>query len=158
MTMRLEDMVHGVTREEHAILDAARGILTKLATRDRTYLSDADGAMNFFNAFLGGGKIEHFMVAFLDTDLALISMDTMFIGTVNRCSVEPTEIVRRALQYGSNQIIVGHNHPSGDCTPSKDDLELTRMIVDACDVLDINVLDHIVVGRETFSFSRNNLL
>ena len=84
---------------------------------------------------------------FLDTKNALIADEAQGDGTVNRLAVFPREVVKRALDLGASAIILAHNHPSGDPTPSDVDISTTRAIIDAAAPLGIAVHDHIVVSR-----------
>lgn len=84
----------------------------------------------------------------LDTKNALIADEVMNHGTVDHAPVYPREVVRRSLELGARAVILVHNHPSGDPTPSKADMETTRQIVEAAKALRIDVHDHLVVGKE----------
>ncbi len=91
---------------------------------------------------------ERFHVLFLDRKNQLIGDETMNEGTVDHAPVYPREVARRALELSACALILVHNHPSGDPTPSKADVDMTRSIVEACKTLNITVHDHIVVGRD----------
>ena len=96
---------------------------------------------------------EKFRVLFLDKKNQLIADETLAHGTVDHAPVYPREIVRRALELSSSAVILVHNHPSGDPTPSTADIDMTRQVVEAGRSLSITVHDHIVVGRDgTASF------
>lgn len=85
---------------------------------------------------------------FLDKKNQLIADEVMNHGTVDHAPVYPREIMRRALELSSSNIIICHNHPSGDPTPSRPDIDMTKQIVEAGKALKIAVHDHLVVGRE----------
>lgn len=91
---------------------------------------------------------EQFRVLFLDKKNQLIADETMNHGTVDHAAVYPREVVRRALELSSSAIILLHNHPSGDPSPSHADVDMTRQIIEAARALKISVHDHLVVGRE----------
>jgi DNA repair protein RadC len=91
---------------------------------------------------------EQFRVLFLDVKNQLIADEVMNRGTVDHAPVYPREVVRRALELAAKAIILVHNHPSGDPTPSQPDIEMTRQIIDAARTLRISVHDHLVVGRD----------
>ena len=91
---------------------------------------------------------ERFHVLFLDRKNQLIADETLAEGTVDHAPVYPREVVRRALELGSSALILVHNHPSGDPTPSSADVEITRQIVGAAKTMNITVHDHLVVGRD----------
>ena len=93
-------------------------------------------------------KIEQFRLLFLDSRNALIADEVQQTGTVNHTPVYPREVVRRALELRASAVIMVHNHPSGDPTPSKDDIAMTREVKEAADKLGIVLHDHIIVGRK----------
>ena len=90
---------------------------------------------------------EHFSVLFLDTRHRLIQCETLSVGTIDAASVYPREVVKRALALNAAAIILTHNHPSGIPAPSNADAAITRRIADACALVDVRVLDHLVVGE-----------
>jgi DNA repair protein RadC len=95
---------------------------------------------------LGERDHEVFAVMFLDAQSRLVKLEEMFRGTLTQTSVYPREIVKRALEHGASSIILVHNHPSGDPSPSRQDIALTKEIVTALKPLGIQVHDHIVIG------------
>lgn len=102
---------------------------------------------------------EVFHVLFLNTRHRLIREESLFLGTINFAHIEPREIVRAALLCNAAAVICGHNHPSGDATPSSADVAITRRIKDALDLVNVRLLDHIVVTRtETVSMAERGLL
>jgi DNA repair protein RadC len=99
---------------------------------------------------------EHFYVCHLDSRHRINMVELVAIGTINVTITHPRETFRRAVTEGSYSIIVAHNHPSGDVTPSDDDLLTTRKLHEAGTVLGIPLLDHIIFAKDTFfSFKRN---
>lgn len=115
-------------------------------------------AVMYFQSELEDNEQEVFMVLFLDNQNRLIKKEKMFYGTINQASVHPREVVKAALRYNAAAIIVAHNHPSGNCTPSGADRFLTRKIEMACDLVDIRFIDHIIVGKgDYFSFEEDKL-
>ncbi|RMF16216.1 MAG: JAB domain-containing protein [Gammaproteobacteria bacterium] len=89
---------------------------------------------------------EEFVCLFLDNQHQLIACETLFQGTINRASVHPREVVKRALALNAAALIVAHNHPSGCAEPSTGDIDLTRTLKSALDLVDVRLLDHMVVG------------
>jgi DNA repair protein RadC len=97
---------------------------------------------------------EVFMVIFLDNQNHVISSEEMFIGTYNCVEVHPREIAKRALQYNAAALILAHNHPSGIAEPSQADRALTVKIDQVCNLIDIRIIDHLVIGKgEYVSFA-----
>lgn len=98
---------------------------------------------------------EVFMVIFLDNQNHVITSEEMFTGTYNCVEVHPREVARRALQHNAAAIILAHNHPAGIATPSQADLIVTKKVGQACELIDIRVIDHIVIGKgEYVSFAQ----
>lgn len=97
--------------------------------------------------YLRGEKREHFVAILLDAKNHVLRVAVIHIGTLTASIVGPREIFREAIRDGASSIIVGHNHPSGDPTPSPEDIEVTRKLFEVGEMLDIPVLDHIIVGE-----------
>lgn len=93
---------------------------------------------------------EHFICLFLNTKNHVIGQETLSMGSLNASIVHPREVFRAAIKRGSASIICAHNHPSGDPAPSQEDIEITRRLSDAGDIVGIDVLDHIIIGDGTF--------
>ena len=91
---------------------------------------------------------EHFRILFLDKGNHLIADEQQQTGTVDHTPVYPREVVKRALELSATAVVLVHNHPSGDPTPSRADIEMTRQIVEVARGLGIAVHDHIIVGRD----------
>lgn len=96
-------------------------------------------------------KKEYFVAILLDTQNAVMRRATIHVGTLTASLVGAREVFREAVRDGASSIVVAHNHPSGDPSPSPEDVKVTRGLVMAGDLLDIPVLDHIVIGDTTFS-------
>jgi len=94
---------------------------------------------------------EHYKILHLDTKNRVVGIETISIGTLNSSLVHPREVVKGAILNNSNSVILIHNHPSGDCTPSPEDKNVATNLNNAFDLLGIKVLDHIVIGRECYS-------
>jgi DNA repair protein RadC len=91
---------------------------------------------------------EQFRILFLDKRNALIADEVQGRGTVDHTPVYPREVVRRALELSATALILVHNHPSGDPTPSRADIDMTKMIIDAAKPLGIAIHDHIIIGKD----------
>ncbi len=114
---------------------------------------------NYLYVSMRGLKKEVFKTLFLDVKNRLIATEKMFKGTVSSSVVYPREIVKRAIKKDASSVILVHNHPSGDPTPSPEDKRITRDVVDALEAVDIKVLDHIIIGdNRYFSFASEKLL
>jgi DNA repair protein RadC len=114
---------------------------------DRPVLSSWDQVLAYCRIAIGREKTEQFRLLFLDTKNRLIADEMQQRGTVNHTPVYPREVVKRALELDASALIMVHNHPSGDPTPSKADIAITRQVQSAAAELGIDVHDHIVIGR-----------
>lgn len=93
---------------------------------------------------------EHFVALFLNTKNQIIHRQTIFIGSLNASIVHPREVFREAVKRSAASIIVAHNHPSGDPAPSKEDINVTRRLVDSGKMIGIELLDHLIIGDRKF--------
>jgi len=127
--------------------------------RKRTVIASWTALLAYVRVALANEPREQFRVLFLDKKNQLIADETLHTGTVDHAPVYPREVMRRALELSASALILVHNHPSGDPTPSKADIEMTRQIVEAGRALRIEIHDHLVVGHEgVASFRALNLL
>lgn len=138
----------------HAIAELARRFFTCAQAQERQVASGTAEMLNYFYSKLAHREREIFMVVFFDNQHRVIHSSEMFAGTIDRVEVHPREIVKEALARNASALILAHNHPSGIARPSKADHTVTRKVVAACQLLNIQVLDHIVIGRgESVSFA-----
>ena len=93
---------------------------------------------------------EHFQVLYLDTRNHVLGSETVYVGSVNASHIRVGEVFREAVKRNCAAIIVAHNHPSGDPTPSPEDVKVTRQLIEAGGLLDIEVLDHLIIGHYRF--------
>ena len=114
----------------------------------RPVISSWAALLAYAKTALAHAPREQFRVLFLDKKNQLIADETMNEGTVDHAPVYPREVARRALELSASAVILVHNHPSGDPTPSAADIDMTRQVIEAGRVLKIAVHDHLVVGRE----------
>ena len=114
----------------------------------RTVISSWSALLAYIKLALAHEPREQFRVLFLDKKNQLISDEVMNHGTVDHAPVYPREVARRALELAASAVILVHNHPSGDPTPSQADVEMTRQVMAACRTLNLAVHDHLVVGRD----------
>nr|WP_282571842.1 DNA repair protein RadC [Roseomonas acroporae] len=125
----------------------------------QTVLDHWDALMRYLNAALARERIEQFRILFLDAESRLLADEAQARGTVNHTPVYPREVVRRALELRATALILVHNHPSGDPTPSQADLDMTAEVRDAAALLGIVVQDHVIVGNGRWlSFRTEGLL
>ena len=125
----------------------------------KTISNPADGA-RIVKAYIGNSDREHFVVVCLDTRNNITAIHTVSIGNINSSIVHPREIFKVAILANSAALIIAHNHPTGEPSPSEEDKKATKRIVNAGEILGIEVLDHIIVGDEEqyISFEENGLM
>jgi DNA repair protein RadC len=121
--------------------------MAKAAVRDRPILGNSQALMAYLQTAMGYDQIEQFRILFLDRKNKLIADEVQQRGTVDHTPVYPREVIKRALILNASALIVVHNHPSGDPTPSRDDIEMTRRLKTAILALELNLHDHIVIGH-----------
>jgi DNA repair protein RadC len=153
---------NGIGEVAASILKAVQAAalhLQKAGLSEKPLISSWDQLSAYLRSAMGREKVEQFRVLFLDTRNRLILDEVQQRGTVNHTPVYPREVVRRALDVGATALILAHNHPSGDVTPSRADIEMTEKIVTAAKALEIVVHDHVIVGAaDTFSFRERGLM
>ena len=133
---------------EMKIVQAAAIKLAQARVLKRPVISSWNDLLSYCRAAMADEKTELFRILFLDKKNILIADEVQQRGTVDHTPVYPREVVKRALELGASAIILVHNHPSGDPTPSKADVEMTNQIVKAAAALNIRVHDHLVIGHE----------
>ena len=160
MTVRAEDSkgrMKGVGAETALDLAALHEVsrrVTKEEAQKRTVISSWTALVAYVRVALQHEPREQFRVLYLDKKNQLILDEVLNRGTVDHAPVYPREVVRRALEVSASAIILVHNHPSGDPTPSRADIQMTNQIVEAARSLAVEVHDHLIVGREGVSSFR----
>ncbi len=133
--------------------------LLKAEVKDRPIIQSWAALMDYCQLVMGKSKIEEFRVLFLNHRNALIADEVLQRGTVDHTPVYPREIIKRALELSASALVLLHNHPSGDPTPSKADIDMTKKIVEAAKSVNITIHDHVIISESgTYSFSSYDLL
>ena len=130
------------------IVEAALKRMAKGAVGKRPVLSSWSSVLDYCRMAMAFAEREQFRILFLDKKNVLIADEVQQTGTVDHTPVYPREVMRRALELSASAIILVHNHPSGDPTPSGADMRMTRELVDIAKPLGIAIHDHIIVGRD----------
>ena len=120
--------------------------LLKSKIEKRNVLSSWQSLLEYCQGTMGRKEIEHFRILFLNNRNHMMADEVQQTGTVNQAAVYPREIVKRALELGATSLILVHNHPSGDTSPSKADIRITEEIIAATSVLGITIHDHLIVS------------
>lgn len=144
-----------VTDDE--IIKQAQDIATARLSKRKAITSPSE-AKSLIWASMQNLEQEVFACLFLDTKHQIISFEKMFFGTIDSVSVYPREVVKKALQLNAAAVIFTHNHPSLDSSPSSADISITERLEEALALVDIRVLDHIIVGSDTYSLAENGQL
>ncbi len=146
--------VKGISDKIALDLKILRAAATKLGQESllgRPVLSSWTALLDYCRSAMQFEGKEQFRVLFLDRKNRLIADEILGHGTVNRAPVYPREIIKRALALEATAIILAHNHPSGDPTPSHADIKMTEAIIEATKSVEITVHDHLIIGRENIA-------
>jgi DNA repair protein RadC len=143
---------------DHYIIDCARDLLARKFKRGSPVLSEPREVMDLLRLRLHGCDYEVFGVLHLDSHNRLIAFEELFRGSVASASVPPREVLRSVMQHNGAAVILFHNHPSGVAKPSRADEKITRDLKTVLALIDVNVLDHWILGDEGFSFSEHGLI
>jgi DNA repair protein RadC len=138
-----------------AAVEAGRRTLVR-GRRERVQIRTARDAAELLVPQFGTRPVEHFGVLLLDTKNRVLRTTLVSIGTLDASIVHPREVFRAATHAGAAALVLFHNHPSGDPTPSQDDVALTKRIVRAGELMGINVLDHVIVAESRFHSLRES--
>ena len=122
-------------------------------------LSSPNEVVTFFSAELNESKVEKFIAVLLNTKNEVINWDVISIGSLNASIVHPREVFNRAIKRSAASLIVVHNHPSGHIDPSREDINITKRLFEAGQLIGIPLIDHIIIGRDKYySFKEENQL
>jgi DNA repair protein RadC len=144
---------------ELKIVEGAAHRMAKSAVINREVLSCWQSLLTYCQTRMAHLEIEQFRTLYLDRKNILIADEVAQNGTVDHVPVYPREIIKRALELNACAMILVHNHPSGDTTPSQEDIAMTETIKIGADVMGITIHDHLIIGKsEPFSFQSNGLL
>lgn len=155
-------MIEGVgdaVAVELKIVEAAAHRLSRARVMQRHVVSSWDALLDYCHTTMAHRSTEQFRILFLDTKNVIIADEEQASGTIDHVPVYPREVVKRALQLNAAALILVHNHPSGDPTPSQADIDMTRQIDTAAKALAITVHDHLIIGKSCeLSFRAQGLL
>ena len=133
------------------------GESVKMAGKKSVIKSPAD-MVDMFKSYLDGVDREHFVIAMLDRKGNVLGLNTVSIGSVSSSVVHPREVFKPAIIMGASSIILCHNHPSGDTAPSREDIDVTKKLVEGGKILNIEILDHVIIGDSYYSFKERGLI
>ena len=156
----LDDLrqIKGVGRDKAIALKSAFTLARRMAQEIRAEGPTLDNPQNIADLLREDNRayhVEHFQVVTLNTRRKLISVVNISQGTLDTILVHPREVFKSAIAAGASAIVLAHNHPSGDPTPSEADIKVTRDLIRAGQLLKIEVLDHVILGRATHERARD---
>ncbi len=140
-----------------AVLEMAKRHLGETLKRENT-LNSPDETRSYLHSMMRDYNHEVFGCLMLDNKHRVIVFRELFSGSINSASVYPREVVKQALADNAAAVILAHNHPSGIAEPSQSDIQITRRLSQALELVDIRVLDHLVIGDEVVCFSERGLI
>ena len=163
MTEKQLEKIDGIGKvkaiELAAVIEFSKRIYAKVSERDIVCFKDPDIVINYFYEYFRECKQEEFVCIYLDNKKNFIKKEKLFVGTINSSIVHPREIFKEAYLLSASFIICIHNHPSGDPTPSMEDIELTKKVYELGILHAIPLVDHIIIGdNKYFSFYQNHYL
>ncbi|HAO3409344.1 TPA: DNA repair protein RadC [Escherichia coli] len=148
-----------MTPGERSLIQRALKTLDRHLHEPGVAFTSTHAAREWLILNMAGLEREEFRVLYLNNQNQLIAGETLFTGTINRTEVHPREVIKRALYHNAAAVVLAHNHPSGEVTPSKADRLITERLVQALGLVDIRVPDHLIVGgSQVFSFAEHGLL
>lgn len=131
------------------IIEACAHRMARAKVMKRHVISGWDAIIDYCHTVMAHRETEQFRVLYLDQKNILIADEEQAKGTVNHVPVYPREVAKRALELNASAIILVHNHPSGDPTPSQSDIDMTDQVLAACDALGLTLHDHLIIGKST---------
>ncbi len=123
--------------------------------KSKREIRNSKSAYEHFKPILQDKKQEHFYAIFLDARKKIITQHLLFLGTNNAALIHPRDILAKAISANASSFIMVHNHPSGDATPSREDIEVTQRLSQNAELMDIPLLDHIIVGQDSYYSMRD---
>jgi DNA repair protein RadC len=151
-----------IGREEKSFWETLRSGKFERMVRESSRGEELKSSKEAFNVlkplFTKESDVEQMYFIFLDTKNRIISIDKLFSGSISSAAIYPREIVKAVLKHHAAGVIMGHNHPSGDPQPSREDYARTRAVGIALRAVDVSLLDHIIVGRTFFSFADEGVI
>lgn len=157
--MKIEGMSKIKAIEIVAAIELGRRVYEDNKYKDLVYLTSPMAIVDYFHTLYKNVTQEMFYVVYLDNQKKYINKKLLFLGTVNYSLVHPREIFKTAYLLSASYIVCIHNHPSGNSTPSKNDIDLTKKIVQLGNLHGIILMDHIIIGNDNYYsfFEDNNL-
>ena len=142
-----------------AVLELGKRVYAEISLEEVISCTTPTNIIKYFNYLFQDKKQEEFYVIYLDNSKKFLAKKKLFIGTISSSLVHPREIFKEAYLLSASYIICLHNHPSGNCLPSKEDIDITRKIKEIGVIHSIFLIDHIIIGQNNYySFYENNYI
>ena len=125
---------------------------------DKKRIDSPVDVVDMFKTYLDGADREYFCIAMLDRKGNLLGLNTVSIGSISSSIVHPREVFKPAIIIGASSIILCHNHPSGDTMPSNEDIVITRELIEGGKILNIEILDHVIIGDNYYSMKERGII
>lgn len=126
---------------------------------DMDYIQSSEDVLDYLRHNLRDKSQELFMVIYLNGRNQILKMETLFEGTLNTSAVYPREVVKKALENDASALVLVHNHPNGNPSPSQEDLTITKKLKEAAKTIDIYIHDHLIIaGNDVYSFADHGLI
>ena len=148
--MNIEGMSKVKAIELASAIELGRRVYTEESYKELVELTNPSAIINYFHSLFKDKKQEYFYVIYLDNQKKYIDKKLLFKGTVNYSLVHPREIFKEAYLMSASYIVCVHNHPSGDASPSNNDIEITRKIKEISNIHGIGFIDHIIIGDNNY--------
>ena len=156
------EQIKGIGKATTTIFKIINSSILRVLNNELTknpVISNGNELINYYRINIGLKDIEEFHILYLDSKCKLIKDETHSTGSINSSSVYPREILKRIIETGANSIILLHNHPSGDPTPSESDIVITQKIKYAINSIDVILNDHLIISKNNYySFKEHKLL
>lgn len=146
----LDNIIKQVDKLSKCDLEVLKKHIDIMTVNDSRSIKNSDDVYLKYLKKYGNKKQEHFIAVFLDSSNNVIKSKVITIGLLNKSQIHPREIFNPAIKLSCASIIIAHNHPSGNITPSNEDLSVTKRIVEAGEIIGIHVIDHLIVTREKY--------
>ena len=130
-----------------------------LESGETPILNSQDRLEDYCRSAMGHLDVEECRIFFLNNKLSIIGEEILQRGTINHVTIHPREFIKLVLNKKAEAIILAHNHPSGDTTPSHADIEMTRLLKEALETIDVRLLDHVIISKnQVYSFNRHHVI
>ncbi|NJN48633.1 MAG: JAB domain-containing protein [Alkalinema sp. RL_2_19] len=139
-----------------AAVDLGQRVTNAYSLRRQDKVQLADDAATILRPLIGFAPVEHFVLVSLNIKHEVLGVDTIAVGSMKECLIDPRVLLRTLIGYGATACFVGHNHPSGSLEASPEDIALTRSLMKVTELVDIALLDHIIVTQESFTSLRES--